>query len=82
MACRVGRPGRAGPGVAPGIPKGILPRLSRREFQLRAPLPTLRAQIKRRDIVEIVILGQIILTVALIVGFSVDVLLSSIAAAK
>ena len=31
---------------------------------------------------EIVILGQIILTVALIVGFSVDVLLSSIAAAK
>jgi hypothetical protein len=32
--------------------------------------------------VEIVILGQIILTVALIVGFAVDVLLSSIAAAK
>jgi hypothetical protein len=32
--------------------------------------------------VEIVILGQIILTVALIVGFSVDVLRSSSAPAK
>jgi hypothetical protein len=47
----------------------------------RPPLYNARAN-QEEYIVEIVILGQIILTGALIVGFSVEVLLSSLAAAK
>ena len=65
---------RLGAVVLSAIPKGILRRLSRWEFQLRARLPTLRRKLKGGENVDIVI-AQMIVTGVLLFGFAAEFLL-------
>jgi hypothetical protein len=58
-------------------PKGVRRRLSRREFKLRGGIPTLRAQLGKERIMEIVV-AQMIVTGVLLFAFSIEVLLGHI----
>jgi len=60
--------------VVSGIPKGVFRQLSRREFKLREDIPTLRTQLEKETIMDIVV-AQMIVTGVLLFAFSVEVLL-------
>ena len=59
--------------------KGVSARLSRWEFKLCRRIRTLRPQLERRLIVDIVV-AQMIVTGVLLFGFSVEVLLNHLQA--
>jgi hypothetical protein len=69
-------------GGSDGYPERDTPTALAQGISASRPPPYNARANQEEYIVEVVILGQIILTGALIVGFSVEVLLSSLAAAK